>query len=656
MVPVSAVLAARSANGDPPNWLGHPTGRVVAWGARNFGQTPAPPDLTGVIAIDAGIWHSLALRSDGTVTAFGDNREGQTNVPSGLTNVIAIAAGDLHNLALKSDRTVVAWGYNCYGQTNAPLGLTDVVAVAGGTYHSVALKADGTVICWGYNDQGQGDPPAGCTNVVAIAAGGNHSVALRGDGTVLAWGWEPDHQMELPEHWTNMQGIACGLDHVMGLKADGTPVVWAFSQFGSCFGQTNIPANATNVALISAGRWHNLALRMDGVLVGWGDCESGECGTPEGLTKLVALAGGSAHSVALVADQAPWLVAGPTDRTAFTGTTAEFEVLVAGATPLSLQWQFQGTNLPDATGARLVLPNVQFSDAGSYRIVASNTFGTVTSPPAALTVLGAAPFIVRQPVAQSVLPSGQAEFEVVADGSRPMWCQWQFAGAAIPGATNATLLLSNLVPSHAGNYAAVVTNVFGSVTSALAALTVLPVHTGPGSLDFTFDPTANGTLPGLESDSYPPSVNALLVQPDAKVIVAGLFDRINGIARSGLARLLSGGTLDLSFGFVCSNGLIAGAVVAQPDGKILFLGRRLHSGEPLPNCTGLVRLNADGSPDLDFTNYWSSEWVPYIRCVALQGDGKILVGGEFMEPRAGLVRFHPDGTLDPTFHPPDFQA
>jgi uncharacterized delta-60 repeat protein len=634
----------------------HPTGHVVAWGGSGFGQTPAPRHLTNVAAIDAGVWHSIALRNDGTVAAFGDNSEGQTDVPPGLTNVIAVAAGDLHNLALRSDGTVVAWGYNCYGQTNVPPNLSGVVAVAGGIYHSVALKNDGTVVGWGYNAQGQCNTPPGCTNVVAIAAGGNHSAALKRDGTVTAWGWEPEHQMQLPAHWTNIVMLACGSDHVVGLKADRTLVAWAFSQFGSCFNQTNIPASATNVATVGTGRNHTLALRMDGAVVGWGGCDYGECVAAAGLTNVVALAGGSSHSVALIADGAPWLVAGPTNRIAFTGTSAEFAVLVAGATPISLQWQFQGTNLPGATGARVALPEVKFSDAGNYCVVASNEFGIVTSPLATLTVLGCQPFIVRQPAAQSALPSGQAAFDVVADGSRPLWYQWCFDGAALPGATNATLLLSNLIPDNAGGYTVIVTNSFGSVTSPVATLTVLPVHTGPGSLDFTFDPMAASTLPGIECGSYPPSVSGLVIQPDGKMVIGGMFDSINGIARSGVARLNPDGTLDTSFQFACSNDLAAGSLVAQPDQKILFLGRRLHSGEPRPPCTGLVRLNADGRLDPNFTNYWSGDWVPYVRCLALQADGRILVGGEFMAPRTGLARFNSDGTLDETFIPPDLPA
>ena len=76
-----------------------------------------------------------------TVAAWGNNDSGQTTVPAGLSNVVAIAAGYYHSLALKTDGTVVAWGYNGYGQTNVPAGLSNVVAIAAGGYHSLALKS-----------------------------------------------------------------------------------------------------------------------------------------------------------------------------------------------------------------------------------------------------------------------------------------------------------------------------------------------------------------------------------------------------------------------------------------------------------------------------------------------------------------------------------
>ena len=52
-----------------------------------------PAGLSGVAAIAAGEYHSLALKNDGTVVAWGGNGSGQTTVPPGLSGVAAIAAG-----------------------------------------------------------------------------------------------------------------------------------------------------------------------------------------------------------------------------------------------------------------------------------------------------------------------------------------------------------------------------------------------------------------------------------------------------------------------------------------------------------------------------------------------------------------------------------
>jgi len=82
--------------------------------------------------ISAGVFHSLALKDDGTVVGWGSNEHGQINVPGNLKDVIAIDAGVFHNLALKSDGTVVAWGINDLGQCDVPEGLNRVIAIAAG--------------------------------------------------------------------------------------------------------------------------------------------------------------------------------------------------------------------------------------------------------------------------------------------------------------------------------------------------------------------------------------------------------------------------------------------------------------------------------------------------------------------------------------------
>src|SRR5205807_1178810 len=135
--------------------------------------------LSGVTAIAAGLWHSLAVKSDGTVWAWGDNLYGEVgnsstynpfHTPvqvSGVSGMTAVAAGRFHSLALKSDGTVWAWGADQYGQLGydsgtfanpTPVqvsGLSSVTAIAGAEYHSLALKSDGTAWGWGSNFQGE---------------------------------------------------------------------------------------------------------------------------------------------------------------------------------------------------------------------------------------------------------------------------------------------------------------------------------------------------------------------------------------------------------------------------------------------------------------------------------------------------------------------
>ena len=66
-------------------------GSIVGWGYNGAGEA-TPPDGNNFIAIAAGDYHSLALKSDGSIAAWGDNTYGQTTPPDG-NNFKAIAAG-----------------------------------------------------------------------------------------------------------------------------------------------------------------------------------------------------------------------------------------------------------------------------------------------------------------------------------------------------------------------------------------------------------------------------------------------------------------------------------------------------------------------------------------------------------------------------------
>ena len=84
-----------------------------------------------------------------------------------------------------------------------------------------------------------------------------------------------------------------------------------------------------------------------------------------------------------------------------------------------------------------------------------------------------APFILTQPASQTVTAGGTASFRVIATGSAPLAYQWQQNNTNLPGATNATLLLTNVLLSQSGDwYSVTVTNASGSAPSGYATLTV----------------------------------------------------------------------------------------------------------------------------------------------------------------------------------------
>lgn len=161
-----------------------------------------------------------------------------------------------------------------------------------------------------------------------------------------------------------------------------------------------------------------------------------------------------------------------------------------------------------------------------------------------------------------------------------------------------------------------------------------------------------GVDPSFNSSGGPDDwVYSVAVLPDGKVLICGFFTHVTGTARNRIARLNSDGSLDPSFdpGSGPNQGVYSMAV--QDDGKMLLAGP--FTGVHFSSRNGIARLNADGSLDESFDPGWgANDWV---NSVALQRDGKVLIGGRFIHvnnvPRHGVARLNTDGSLDLGFNP-----
>jgi uncharacterized delta-60 repeat protein len=185
------------------------------------------------------------------------------------------------------------------------------------------------------------------------------------------------------------------------------------------------------------------------------------------------------------------------------------------------------------------------------------------------------------------------------------------------------------------------TEVDGSARSAVAQLS------GDGVLDLAFKPVLAGELFS--------SVFALTLQKDGKIIVGGSFTNVSGTTTTNLARLNTDGTPDTSFKKVSfGSGQLSSAIYATAvDGQ----GRILAGGD-FGTVNGLVRSNLvrftrDGTVDTTFGAIAGTDSA--VNAIQTQTDGKVLIGGYFTVvngiSRNYIARLNADGSLDSSFDP-----
>lgn len=256
------------------------TGVVWSWGDNSMGAAGDPTDYvrkapapvagaTDVVGIGAGQYHSILVKANGTVwtwgiNAFGILGDGSTTfsrttpgqVP-GLTGIVKVEGGSTHSLALSSGGEIWSWGTNSAGELGdgtttgrkTPVKvteLTDVKDISSGAGFNLALKTDGTVWAWGANTHGQlGDGTTinrttpqqvqGLAGITSIRAGSFSSMALGSNGAVWIWG---DNSVLLAigggivenhlvptkvEELANVSVIGIGVSNYFALSPSGMP-------------------------------------------------------------------------------------------------------------------------------------------------------------------------------------------------------------------------------------------------------------------------------------------------------------------------------------------------------------------------------------------------------------------------------------------------
>ena len=553
---------------------------------------------------------SLTVQADGKILVGGSftllagkarSRIGRINPDGTLdTGFNPGANGEVRSLAVQADGKILVGGYfaTLAGQARGrigrlnPDGTLDPAFNPGADYfvHSLAVQADGRVLVGGQftNLVGQARSCLGRLNATDPA-----TLSLSFDGSTITWlrgGTSPEVWRTIFEWSTN------GL--LWTPLGDGTRILGGWHPTNAV-----VPLDATIRArgFVTGGRYNGSGWLVEDYWgLGW--------------------------------------IAQPQSRTNDAGTTAAFAAVAGGLPPLSYQWYkdgaalADGSNLAGATTPSLTLTNVLGADAAGYWLVASNAYGTRTSVVATLTVKD--PVITVPPLSQNHELGENATLSVTALGTATLGYQWWKDGAALIGQTAESLTLTNLLATDAGSYWVAVTSSYGSVTSSVALLTVNQATADPG-----FSPEANG------------DVFSLAVEAEGKILVGGGFTTLGGDSRNYLGRLNPDGTLDIAFNpgandWVCS-------LAVQADGKVLVGGYFTTLGGQ--TCNYLGRLNPDGTLDTPFNPGAGGGTAPYVYSLAVQADGKVLVGGYFStlggQTRNCLGRLNPDGTLDTPFNP-----
>jgi hypothetical protein len=238
------------------------------------------------------------------------------------------------------------------------------------------------------------------------------------------------------------------------VSGDEVRVQWLFN--GQAIpGATNTTLNLTNLQFTDAGQYRALAFNP---------------------------AGSAASSNALLTVLTPvYFSVQPANQNVEPGTNVTITSLAVGNGPISYQWRFNGTNIPNATNASYSFVNANLNDHhGNFSVVATDSVSSTVSSNAFIYVL-VRPGIVQHLFPQSVLQGSTFTLSIVATGAPPLWYRWIRGGSAYATTSVPVLVITN--------FQATTTFRVGVTNKAVPAGVFSP---NAGSVNYTMIPDGDG--------------------------------------------------------------------------------------------------------------------------------------------------------------------
>jgi uncharacterized delta-60 repeat protein len=593
-------------------------------------------------------------------------------------------------LALQEDGRVLAGGVFAWSYSSGGLFRTNIARLTN-EVATRSLRFDGATVTWSCS----GSSPEFWRTTFELSTNRTEWV-YAGAGTRITGGWQ----------LSGLSAPSNTLVRARGWVAGGGTSVWFVEALAAPPSIPSQPVSRTN----NAGTVANFAVQAGGIgpfSYQWlhdGGNVSGATNSTLSLTNVLGadaggysvvisnIYGASTSRVAVLQVLDPLIYGQPLSQSVGRDQTAVFTVSALGTEPLNYQWRKSGVAVADATQATLTLTNSQLADAGTYDVIITNMFGSVTSSPVTLGVNVVAPDAFNPspsgwqgsslPPNASSPQGGIAALAIEKDGMILIGGSFTSVGgqgwryiahlaadgtpaSGYSGGANRPVQCFNaqtdgltavagggwwLGGSYNGNL--VWLNPDGSLKRGIAADGLVYALAGEwddqlvagGVFSFSFWTDGRrlariSSSAGLDETFNPTANNAVFSaaqQPDGKILVGGAFETLNGEARTYLGRLNHDGTLDTNFVQAATNSVYA--IALQADGKILAGGE-----------SALARFNPDGTRDTNFNVAVSGP----VYSVVVQADGRILVGGQFTnlagQARTNLGRLYPAGEVDPTF-------